>query len=125
MNMVLVGAIALGLSIGAAAAQTGNMDQTVGAAPPATRIELDPTQRTAIYNAVRSENRKIIPSAELQPSVGTQVPPSMELYILPDQALTEAPAAKIFKYTMVQNQVVLVDPTTLRVVDVIDQSTAR
>jgi hypothetical protein len=31
------------------------------------------------------------------------------------------PAAKTVKYTMVQNQVVLVDPTTMRVVDVIPQ----
>ena len=44
----------------------------------------------------------------------------MELYILPDNALMAAPAAKGFKYTVVQKQVVLVDPINMRVVDVID-----
>ena len=46
-------------------------------------------------------------------------PPVIELYILPESALVTAPEAKGVKYTMVQNQIVLVDPTTMRVVDVI------
>ena len=33
----------------------------------------------------------------------------------------EVPAAKRVKYTVVKNQLVLVDPTTMRVVDIIPQ----
>ena len=47
------------------------------------------------------------------------VPPSIELYLLPDNALAEVPEAKAVKYTVVQNQVVLVDPTTMRIIDVL------
>jgi hypothetical protein len=43
---------------------------------------------------------------------------------LPDAALAAVPDAKIVKYTTVQNQIVLVDPTTMRVVDVIPASSA-
>ena len=54
-------------------------------------------------------------------AIGAQVPPVTELYFLPDNALATAPEAKGVKYTAAQNRVVLVDPTTMRVVDVIRQ----
>jgi len=47
------------------------------------------------------------------------VPPSIELNYLPVAALSQAPEAQALKYTMVQNQVVLVDPMTMRIVEVI------
>ena len=47
------------------------------------------------------------------------VPPMIELYTLPDDATASVPAAKLYKYTMVENKVVLVDPTKMRVIDVI------
>jgi hypothetical protein len=47
------------------------------------------------------------------------VPPSIELYALPVAALSQAPEAWDLRYTMVQNQVVLVNPANMRVVDVI------
>jgi hypothetical protein len=116
-------AAALIAGLGIASAQTGSpgaeIDQTVGSTNPATRLELTPTQRRAILHAVRQENKKVIAPAELKASVGAAVPPSMELYVLPDRALMEAPAAKGFKYTVVQKQVMLIDPTNMRVVDVI------
>jgi hypothetical protein len=43
----------------------------------------------------------------------------IELYMLPDEAVAGVPAAKLYKYTMVEGKVVLVDPTNMRVVDVI------
>jgi hypothetical protein len=52
-------------------------------------------------------------------TVGGQVPPATELYFLPDNAIAAAPEAKAIKYTVAKNRVVLVDPTTMRVVDVI------
>ena len=50
---------------------------------------------------------------------GELVPPSIELYPLPDPAMSEVPEAKNLKYTMLDNNVVLVDPLTMRVVDII------
>jgi hypothetical protein len=54
-------------------------------------------------------------------SVGVQLPASIALRILPDTALAQAPAAKTVQYTVIDNQVVLVDPTNMRVVDIIRQ----
>jgi len=54
-------------------------------------------------------------------SVGVQLPASIALRILPDTALAQAPAAKTVQYTLIGTQVVLVDPTNMRVVDIINQ----
>jgi hypothetical protein len=39
--------------------------------------------------------------------------------MLPDSVLAQLPETKAVKYTTVQNQIVLVDPLTMRVVEVI------
>jgi hypothetical protein len=92
-----------------------------GPTSPSAQIRLTSAQKTAILDAVRQENKQIAPGTNFVVSVGGAVPPQLELYILPDRALSTVPDAKSMKYTVVQNQIVLVDPTTMRVVDVIPQ----
>lgn len=92
-----------------------------GAVAPAAQLALTPDQKVAIYNAVNHELAKPAAPAGVPTTLGAQVPPAIELYVLPDGALAAAPEAKGMKYTLVQNQVVLIDPTTMRVVDVIKQ----
>ena len=43
----------------------------------------------------------------------------IELYTLPDDILATNPVAKLYKYAMVQDQVVIVDPTNMRTIAVI------
>jgi len=59
------------------------------------------------------------PPPNLPVSVGAQIPPVTELYALPESVTAEVPSAKFYRYTIAQNQVVIVDPTNLKVVDVI------
>jgi len=82
------------------------------------RLILTPAQRTAIYNQVSKDKSKVAPT-NFSPVIGADVPPMIELYSLPDDAVTDVPAAKLYKYTMVEGKVVLVDPTKMRIVDVI------
>jgi len=116
MNSRLVyGTIAFALFCGidSVPAQVGQ-SQTPGAA----QIHLDAAQKAAIVTAVR-DIKNPPPGHSFNISVGAQVPPSIELYYLPVAALSQAPEARTLKYTTVQNQVVLVDPTSMRIVDVI------
>jgi len=96
---------------------------SLGAADPAAPLALTPAERTAILDAVRQDSQKL--NSKMPPdsavSVGIQLPPSIALKILPDAALAQAPAAKTVQYTLIGNRVVLVDPTNMRVVDVINQ----
>jgi hypothetical protein len=103
----LYGIIVLALvgGIGTGAAQVG-------------QIQLDAKQKAAIVSAVR-DVRNAPPAHSFNVSVGAQVPPSIELYYLPIAALSQAPEVRTLRYTMLQNQVVLVDPTNMRIVEVI------
>ncbi|HEX4409173.1 MAG TPA: DUF1236 domain-containing protein [Xanthobacteraceae bacterium] len=79
---------------------------------------LSPDQRKAIYAEVSKDKSKTSPK-DFSPVVGADVPPMIELYMLPDDAVAQVPSAKLYKYTMVEDRVVVVDPTKMRVIDVI------
>jgi hypothetical protein len=80
---------------------------------------LTPAQRSAIYAEVSKDTSKSSPK-EFSAVIGADVPPMIELYTLPDDAVAAVPAAKLYKYTVVENKVVVVDPTKMRIVDVIE-----
>ena len=82
------------------------------------KLILTPAQRATIYDQVSNDKSKVAPK-DFSPVIGADVPPMIELYALPDEAVAGVPAAKLYKYTMVEGKVVLVDPTKMRVIDVI------
>jgi hypothetical protein len=49
----------------------------------------------------------------------------IELYMLPDDILANNPVTKLYKFTRVDDQVVLVDPTNMRVIAVIGPKPAE
>lgn len=113
-------AVAIVMGLGAASAQLSSPGGS-SLAPEATQpsaLQLSAAQKAEILNAIRQDNRKITPGT-FPAAVGGQVPPSIELYPLPNGALAQAPELNLLKYTMTQNNVVLVDPTKMRVVEVI------
>jgi len=115
-------AVALLASAGIAAAQTAPASPPPKAgANQMDSVQLSAQQKTQIFQTVTKEKVKSPPPANLQLSVGSQVPASVELYPLPANVVSAVPAAKQYKYTVAQNQVVLVDPATMRIVDVIKQ----
>jgi hypothetical protein len=127
MKCLRYGAIALSLASSSdlAAAQAGFPggagDTQSKAMSQPSQLRLSAAQKTAILSAVLQDRAKITPPPNFQASVGAQVPPSIELYILPSDAMAQAPELRSLKYTMAQNQVLLVDPTTMRVIDIIRQ----
>jgi Protein of unknown function (DUF1236) len=78
-------------------------------------LELTAAQRNAIYTAVVKDRSKESPQ-EFSTALGADVPPMIELYALPDDAVAGNPDASFFKYTTVENEVVLVDPTKMRAI---------
>jgi hypothetical protein len=86
------------------------------------KLELTPAQKSAIYEEASKDKSKAAPM-RFPAVVGAEVPPMIQLYTLPDDMLATNPTAGFFKYTLVQDQVVLVDPTRMRVVDVIGPNT--
>ena len=81
-------------------------------------LELTAAQRSAIYAAVSKDRSKMSPQ-RFPAVIGAEVPPMINLYALPDDVAAGIPAAKLYQCTVVEDKVVLVDPTRMRVVDTI------
>jgi len=83
-------------------------------------IELTPVQRQTIYRTiVRQPVQEVQPTVEYR--VGTRVPRDARLYALPQQVGVDVPAIRSYKYRMVNDRVVLVDPATGEVVGEVAQ----
>ncbi len=125
--MIGLGAVAFGCGVGVPYANAQAVDGgAAGAAASDTGVSgaidqkplLTPAQRSKIYAEVGSDKSKTSPK-DFSTAIGAEVPPMIELYELPDDAVADVPAAKLYKYTMVNDRVVVVDPTRMRVIDVI------
>jgi hypothetical protein len=112
-------AIALALLVGggAATAQT-----TVITREPQTVVTteqplaLTPVQRQTIYRTIVQEPVVEAPPPTIEYRVGMRVPPSTQLYAVPQSVVTEVPSVRTYKYMLVNHRVVLVDPATSEVV---------
>jgi len=96
------------------------IDPAATAPRPGQAPQLSPEQKTMIFRLVRQDHTKTA-RREFPAQVGADVPPSIELYNLPDEAVIQAPITKMYRVVVTGGNVVLVDPTTMRVVDVIDR----
>lgn len=116
LKALLLGAVVLSVPA-AAIAQTTTITTT-------TRTErgplvLSPDQRTTVYKRVIRE-RVVTPRGEIvEYRVGTRVPRGVELQTFDDDVYVEVPELRRYRYVYVNNQLVLVDPETSEVVEVI------
>jgi len=79
-------------------------------------LELTPVQRRTIYRTiVRERMAPAEPTIEYR--VGARVPGGVRLYPVPQEVAVEVPAIRSYKYMVVNNRVVLVDPATSQVVE--------
>jgi Protein of unknown function (DUF1236) len=88
---------------------------------------LTPAQRTTVYRTVTRE-RQLAPAAIVRPApgvryeIGAPVPPgSVELSDFPENVYVDVPVLKRYRYVYVNNQLVLVDPETSELVDIINE----
>ena len=78
-------------------------------------LQLTPVQRQKVYRTiVRERVAPARPTVEYR--VGTRVPESVELYSMPQEVAVEVPAIRSYKYMVVNDRVVLIDPATSEVV---------
>src|SRR5918911_1186043 len=119
---ILVSALILAATAPVAAQQPGPMTGTSSTATTSTELQLTAQQRAEIYSTVTKQKvSRTPPPPNLHVTIGGDLPASMELYDLPPDVAGDIPATKLYKYTLVQNQVVIVDPTKMKVVDIIRQ----
>jgi hypothetical protein len=128
MNSLLRGTVvaaALLATAGLASAQTSpvakdsSKDGTVGmrSSEPAKEAKLTAAQKAMIFTAIRRSGTRVTPPPrDLSIGVGVTIPSSAELFELPEAAVKDVPDAKPYKFTIVNDTLILVDPTTMQVV---------
>jgi hypothetical protein len=71
-------------------------------------------QRRAIYQALKDQPAGLAFNAE----IGTELPLAVDLRAVPDQLIASVPQTRDYRYTVADNRVLLVSPTTRIVVGV-------
>ena len=111
-------AAALLAGAGAASAQTAAItDEPVETRTIVTThpLALTPYERHRIYRTiVRAPVQTVPPRVAYR--VGSRVPERVQLYEVPQPVAVEVPAVRTYKYMVVNDRVVLVDPVTSEVV---------
>jgi hypothetical protein len=109
----------------AGSAQSVGPDEAIGPKGSTARpLALTAAQKSAIYNVVERQ-RPHISGITIPLAVGAPVSRADELSELPDPAASIAgqPDAATLKYDMVEGDIVVVDPVSMRVVDIIRGNT--
>ena len=114
-------------SVGLAAAQQPSQPAPMGtergpmAATRQQPIQLTPAQRTQVYQNVIKDRDATPAPAGIPLRIGAKLPATVELNELPDNVAAQVPSVSRYKFVVAQNQVVLVDPSTKEVVEIIRQ----
>jgi hypothetical protein len=78
-------------------------------------LQLTPVQRQTIYRTiVRERVAPARPTVDYR--VGARIPENVQLYSVPQEVAVEVPAIRAYKYMVVNDRVVLIDPATSEIV---------
>ena len=94
---------------------------TTGTAATNDRLNLTSAQRQEIWQSVSKQAAKETPPAGFTAKVGEAMPNAVKLQPLPNSVSSQVPAVKPYEYAMLQNQVLIVDPSSKKIVDIITQ----
>jgi len=85
--------------------------------PPAA---LSSEQHAKIRDTLRVEKSKRLTNVPFSHKVGEAIPGTVHLYVLPVSIMEYAPQYRGYEYILVGDEILIVDPRTLRIVAVID-----
>src|ERR1043166_3944154 len=85
----------------------------------AKSVELSTEQRTQIRSVVISHREARVDHVDFSVSVGTRVPRSVHVVVLPAEVVRIVPQYRGFRYFIVREEIVIVDPDTFEIVAVI------
>ena len=110
--------VALSLSCGGAA-QTPAQDAATPAQDAAPLVELSAAQKQTIYQSISRTQKNNAAPTGFNPAVGAPVPQAVTLAPVPATIADLMPQTKGLEATMVEGQVMLVDPKSKQVLAVI------
>jgi hypothetical protein len=117
---IVTAALVAAAGISAAVAQAlGPSEARGSSANVQPSIALTASQKSAIYSAVLRQRLRGAAPADIPLIVGAPVPRAAPLLALPDEAVGDEYTAQFLKYAIVEENVVLVDSISMRVIDIV------
>jgi hypothetical protein len=96
----------------------GTQSQTTGQAGAGAKLSTE--QRTRITSVIREQHVAPATNINFDVRVGTRVPRTVSFHPLPADVVTIYPEWRGYEFFLVNNQIIVVNPRTLEIVDVID-----
>ncbi|WP_108522350.1 DUF1236 domain-containing protein [Bradyrhizobium algeriense] len=96
----------------------GQDTTTTGQAGAAGKLSTE--QRTQITSAIKETRVQPATNVNFSISVGTKVPRDVTFHTLPERVVTIYPEWRRYKYILVKEQIVIVDPNTYEIVAVLE-----
>lgn len=88
--------------------------------PTGSLTRLDSEKRTEVQSVFRShESEAIVRDIDIDVRVGVVVPRSVTLHAVPAEVIVLVPDYRAYRYFIYDDQVIVVDPDTLEIVDVL------
>ena len=92
---------------------------TVGQAGAGAKLSTE--QRTQITSVIHEEHVRPVTNVNFSISVGTRVPrEGIEFHALPSRVVTIYPEWRSYKYILVRDEIVIIDPATYEIVAVLN-----
>jgi hypothetical protein len=108
-----------GTNTNAAEGRTGTSNTTVGQAGAGAKLSTE--QRTQITSVIREEHVRPVTNVNFSISVGTRIPrEGIELHALPSRVVTIYPEWRTYKYVLVKDEIVVINPDTYEIVAVLN-----
>jgi hypothetical protein len=97
----------------------GQTNTTVGQAGAGAKLSTE--QRTQITSVIRDEHVAPVNNVNFSISVGTRIPrEGIELHALPSRVVTIYPEWRTYRYVLVKDEIVIVNPDTYEIVAVLN-----
>src|SRR5581483_2031230 len=97
---------------------TTEKSQTTGQAGAAAKLSTE--QRTKITSVIRNEHVSSVKNVNFSVSVGTRVPrEGIEFHTLPTEVVSIYPEWRGYKFIVVRDEIVIIDPNTYEIVEII------
>ena len=99
--------------------QQGEKRDQPGSRQSRTTVQIRPEQRTRITETIRGLNVRPVANVGIRISVGTIVPRRIQLRPLPPAIVEFVPEFRRYRFFEVPNEIIIVDPVTFEIVEVI------
>ena len=116
---VAVAAVLLLSAVSVASAASHMSNRSGSSAAASDKLDLSSAQQKSIWKDIGSHAANQNAPSDFNAAVGMAIPAGVSTYPLPRQAARDVPAVKPYRYAMLQDKLLIVNPSDQKIADVV------